>query len=85
MLPLRTLKNFTEIFIAQTMQEGVSENVPKLDEIRFRAKEICDSLLKEILEEGIDEQFEQYVRAKVRRVLFKVLEEESEELFNKSA
>jgi hypothetical protein len=67
-------------FIATTMKEGAKQYTPKISDIRTKAKGICDGLLKEILEEGIDEEFEQYVRARVRKVLLKVLEEESEEL-----
>lgn len=71
-------------FIAETMLEGAADSVPELGDIRSKAKDICDSLLKEIIEDGIDEQFEAYVRAKVRRVLLKVLDEESEKLFKKA-
>jgi hemoglobin-like flavoprotein len=71
--------------VAATMKDGAKEHVPQLDQIRQKAKVICDGLLKDILEEGIDEDFEEYVRAKVRRVLFKILEEESEQLLGKKA
>lgn len=73
------------IFIADTMQEGATNSIPEVTDLRERAKTICDGLLKDVLEEKIDEQFEQYVRAKVRKVLFRILEEESEQLFKKSA
>lgn len=72
-------------FIAQTMLEGANNSTPEIGELKSRAKDICHSLLVEILEEGIDVEFEQYVRAKVRRVLFKILEEESRELLKKAA
>jgi hemoglobin-like flavoprotein len=71
--------------ISQVMLEGAAEIVPDIAEIRTKAKGICENLMKEVLEEGIDEQFEAYARAKVRKVLFKILEEESDELFNKAA
>ncbi len=72
-------------FIAETMLEGAAEYVPQLSEVRGKAKEICDSLLKDLLDQEIDEDFELFARAKIRRILFKILEEESEELFKKSA
>lgn len=72
-------------FIAQTMIEGAKGSTPELSLIRKRAKNICNDLLLELLNEGIDEEFENFVRLKVRKVLFKVLEEESERLLNKAA
>lgn len=71
--------------VANTMQEGAAEYIPALGDLQLKAKKICDSLLYDMVESAIDDDFEQYVRARVRRVLFKVLEEESDELFNKSA
>tara|TARA_Y100000590_G_scaffold428536_1_gene539971 strand:+ start:281 stop:868 length:588 start_codon:yes stop_codon:yes gene_type:complete len=72
-------------FIAGTMLEGAAEYIPQSGDLKKKAKTICNSLLMEVLSEGIDEEFEAYVRARVRRVLFKVLEEESEELFKKAS
>jgi hemoglobin-like flavoprotein len=71
--------------VSSLMLEGAAEFVPDINEIRKKAKGICNNLMKEVLEEGIDEQFEAYARAKVRKVLFKILEEESEDLFNRAA
>jgi len=72
-------------FIAETMMEGAANMTPDLGEIKLRAKDICNSLLVEMLDEGVDNGFEQLVRAKVRKVLFKILEEESQELLKKAA
>ena len=72
-------------FIANTMLEGAKNYSPELPEIKQKAKDVCNRLLMDILEEGIDEEFENVIRVKVRKILFKVLEEESQELFKKAA
>lgn len=82
---LETQWTLAYTFIAETMLEGAVEDIPELVDIRSRAKSICGNLLKEVLDEAVDEPFEAYVRVKIRKVMFKILEEESEELFKKAA
>lgn len=71
--------------ITSVMLEGAAEYAPTHDDIRSKAKTVCDQLFKEILNEGFDADFEEYVRAKVRKSLYKIIDEESEDLFGKAA
>ena len=74
-------------FIAQTMIEGSREEdyTPNLVDIRSKAKEICDNLLLKVIEEEINENFEKEVRAKVRKVIYRILEEESQDILKKAS
>lgn len=67
------------------MMEGATQYTPNTSELKDRARKLCDDLLIDILNEGIDEQFVAYVRAKVRRILFKVLDEEAQALLQDKA
>ena len=72
-------------FIAETMMEGAAAVVPELSQIKGRAKEICDTLLMDILNEGFSTEFEDVARARIRKLLYEVMEEESRELFKKAS
>lgn len=72
-------------FIAETMKEGAKKSIPEIDHVKERAQKICNNLLIDLLNQGIDKEFEEFVRAKVRRVLLNVLEEESEKLLKKAS
>jgi len=72
-------------FIAGAMLEGASSVKPELADIRKKARTVCNELLYEILNDEIDENFITEARDRIRQVLLKVLDEETEKLFDKAA
>ena len=72
-------------FIAETMISGAEEYLPGAEELREKAHDVCQNILLDTLNEGLDAEFEAFARARVRKLLFKILEEESEKILKKSA
>ena len=72
-------------FIAETMISGAEDYLPGSEELREKAHHVCQNILLETLSAGLDQEFEAFARARVRKLLFKILEEESEKILKKSA
>ncbi len=75
-------------FIAQTMQEGakasVKENISS-HLIVEKAHHIAQKLIYEVIDESFNEEMIDYIRKKVRHLMYEVLEEESSQLMKKNA
>lgn len=80
-------ENWTTAYglIANTMIQAAHKAAGiEVNQIKERARGVCNQLLKNLLDDGLDEEFKQHARQKVRQILVQALEEESAELLKKA-
>lgn len=67
-------------FISETMIAGALEFTPKKTELKDKVKTICQGLIEEEMNNVINDEVKQKIRAMLRKEIFTLLEEEFQEL-----
>lgn len=71
--------------ISNLMIQGHQSVNPELGDIKEKAKKISEKLLLDMLDEEMEGEFQEMVRARVRQILLSTLKEESELLLKRAA
>ncbi|MDB9787119.1 globin domain-containing protein [Bacteriovoracaceae bacterium] len=68
--------------ISTAMLEGAKAALPEPESIRQKAEEVCTKLLKNVIDDRMDDEFIKLARGKVRHLLLELLEDESKLLLD---